>query len=338
MTARPWAVVLSLAAITFVGTADERPVRPLPEPTILIPFDMRESSVPPFTTEAHTICDKDGDMYFHLWNENGPLANVLRLSHEGDEGKLFSPPEEYARKGQVAFTDFSVTPGGRVSMFLGVGPQAYVFQFNRDGTLDKAIPVELSIGLVITNIVAFDTGSTLLSGYYERAAPVELRGKSYLASLDSTGKINIASGSSFPEVKLDQDQLSSGAASTEDGNAYFLTGNDIQVISQTGEKVRQIHFEKPNSEDIPVNVHVSGNWALIDLVSKTPDDSVKHDNQATRVTYRFLLLDTFTQEPIGLHELPPELKGFGEVCFSRKEGMKFMRLDKGKVKFFKAAL
>jgi hypothetical protein len=307
---------------------------------VLVPSNIHDSTVPPFTSEAHPQCDKAGSLYFHLWTSNGSLANILRLSPDATEGKLFGVPDEYARKGQIAFNDFSVTPDGKVEMFVGVGEKAYIFRFDGDGQFDKAIPVDLSMGLLVSNIIAFDSGATLLLGHFTAAAPPKLKGKSYLAALDPSGGLNVVEPSPLPEVDLDQEDLSPGAFSAEDGNAYFLYGDYVWAMSQTGEVVRRIHIEKPDPKDLAVNVRVSGNWAIVDLATRTLSESPKGaaNDQPGGNFFRFLLIDAIGGEAIGLYELPSEFKGLEEVCFSRKEGLKFMRPQKKKFLFFTAAL
>lgn len=309
------------------------------QPRTLIPTDNRAADLPPFASEAHPQCDGAGNIYFHLWSSDGSLANLMRLSPDEKEGLLVGLPDEYARAGLVTFTDYSVTPNGEVQMLAGVQPQLYVFHFDSDGKFDKAVPVETpKEGAVISNIVAFQNGASLLIGNYNGGAPPQLKGKSYLATVDPSGKQSPVVQTRLPNVDLNVEDFSPGTASGEDGNAYFLSGDYVWVLSQTGEVVRRIHFHKPDPQDVPVNVRVSANWAVIDLA--TPPPPVDHPGAAREAqpfAFRFLLVDAISGDTVGLYELPKELRTLDEVCFSRQQGLTFMTRDKGKTAFFNAS-
>jgi hypothetical protein len=327
--------------LVLTGVSDGNDKRAPREPTLLVPSDSHEADVPPFASEAHPQCDKAGNIYFHLWNNNGSMANIMRLPPAANEGKLLGVPDEYAQAGRVVFNDYSVAPSGKVQMFIGVmGADAkpYILKFDADGEFDKAVPFALADGVVITNIVAFDNGATLLVGHYNKAAPTELKGKSYLVTLDAYGKLNRVEHALLPNANFDAEDLSPGASSSDDGNAYFLFGDYVWVLSQTGEVVQRIHIEKPDPNDQPANVRVSGNWIVVDLATRTPSpDHPDADRSEQPISFRFLLVDVIGGQTIGLYELPKELRGLDEVCFSRKEGLKFMKRQKGKVNFFSAS-
>jgi hypothetical protein len=326
-----------LAAAFFVcGAAQERSK---PTLTTLVPSDIHDASVPLFSYQANPQCDTSGNMYFHPWSSKGPLANILRVSPDGNEGKLLSVPEEYSQRGQVSFTDFSVSPGGNVFVLLGIGSQAYIFRFDSSGDLDKAIPVDVSQqGLGVYHIAGFDSGAALLFGNYD-GGPDELKGSGYLAVLDRADHLSLAPPLALSKMGL-EDEMQRGGASAQDGDAYFISGDDILVISQTGEMLRRIRVEKPDPRASLQNIRVSGNWALIDLVRPivAGNSEAKSFEPGTPASYQFLLVDTFEGETLGFYELPKDLSHLSEVCFSRNEGLKFMRIEKGKVKLFVASL
>ena len=317
------------------GAAQQQAVR---TPRTLVPSDMQEASILlPFAYQANPKCDPSGNVYFHLAGHKGPLATILRLSPDGKEEKLFSLPEENAKKGYVSFTDYSVSPDGKVFMLVGIGQQMYVVRFDSEGDLDKAIPIDiLKEGLGIFNIAGFNSGTALLFGSYHSRVPADLRGKGYVATLDRADHLSVMPPPSLSSLDPG-DIMQHEGVSAEDGNAYFIAGDEILAISETGDIVRRIRLEKPDPKAAATSVRVSGNWALVDLATPVNSEA-KPDEPGTQVFYRFLLLDAQTGETLGFYELPKELSGRSEVCFSQKEGLKFIRWENRKMKFFKASL
>ena len=311
--------------------------QPVPTPRTLLPSDMHEASILlPFAYEENTQCDSSGNVYFHLVARKGPLATILRLSPDGKDEKLFSLPEDYAKKGHVSFTDYSVSPDGKVFMLLGIGQQMYVFRFDSDGDLDKAIPIDiLKEGLGVFNIAGFNSGTALLFGSYDSRVPADLRGKGYVATLDRADHLSVMPPPSLSSLDP-EDIMQHEGVSAEDGNAYFIAGDEILAISEAGDIVRRIRLEKPDPKAAATSVRVSGNWALVDLATPVQGDA-KLGEAGTQVFSRFILLDTSSGETLGFYELPKDLSGASEVCFSENEGLKFMHWENRKMKFFKAS-
>src|ERR1700730_2352315 len=52
---------------------------------------------------------------------------------------------------------------------------------------------------------------------------------------------------------------------SQDGNLYVLTSKGISVISQSGDLVRRIRFEKPDPKSIALNLYASGGLAVVVL-------------------------------------------------------------------------
>ena len=102
---------------------------------------------------------------------------------------------------------------------------------------------------------------------------------------------------------------------SSDGNAYFLKDDSVVVLSERGYIARTIPFVKPDPEEVPDQVSVSGGLLAIDLVKV----DTKHQGHS-----QFLVLYAVTGEPYGSYETD---NGIGYVCFLGKEGFLIEKSD-----------
>ncbi|MGO8735988.1 MAG: hypothetical protein ACLQVM_24700 [Terriglobia bacterium] len=142
-------------------------------------------------------------MYFHVGGSSG--TEILRLSADASEGRTFKEPK-------AVFSDFSVTPGGNVYVLAGMDGEIKLLRFDEDTAKAEPISLRLPQGVSASNIVASDSRTLLFFGFYDRTAPPDLKGKGYLALLDtSSGAVRQEVHSSVPGVDLAK--LASGSNS-----------------------------------------------------------------------------------------------------------------------------
>jgi len=290
------------------------------QPRILSVSSSHVLSVPPFTFWSDPGCDREGNMYFHVGGSAG--VEILRVSSDGSTGKTFTIPSRVPDSDKAVFADFSVAPTGAVYVMAGIRGKEEIFRFDEDGKMDDPISPALPDGVIGTNIAVADERNILLFGYYDNSSPAEVKGKSYMAVLKPSGEV--AQELHITLQGLDMEQLAAGEALSpgfalgEDGNFYLAGPSEVLVISQAGELVRRLPFENPLPKSTPTRVHVGGGLVVVVLTSV--------DNHQVKADYLVLLAST--GDVVGLYEPAPELGQMGDMCFSPKEGMTFLGVEK----------
>jgi len=176
-----------------------------------------------------------------------------------------------------------------------------------------------------------DDGTIWLSAYYAPRAAEQLRGKQYVAISDASGRLIKQLPSYLPDKHQGQTgakTLEGNAALGKDGNLYLLGPEKIIVMSESGEVLRTIKFEKTNPQQIAMRVDVSDGLVAITLT--TVDKNTPHDE--------YLVLDSLTGNPFGLYEVDPTAPSKSMLCFNRQDGFTFLGGDKASVKFLHYAL
>ncbi len=286
---------------------------------------MRNLLLPAFTIWGNPACDKGGNMYFHIGDSVD--TEILRLSADGSEAKTFKVPDQFPR---AIFSDFSVSPGGEVYLLAGMEHMLKLLRFDQQGAMSDPVAPRLPANITVSNIVASDNRVLLFFGFYNRKAPPELKGKSYLALL------NPLSGEVQQEVRvsvlgLDMAKLAAaeapapGVALGDDGNFYFAGSSQILVIAPDGDLLRRIPFDNPEPKSIVTRLLVSGGLIIIFLT--------RIDNHQAHDTYLVLLNSGGV---VGYYEPSAELGGWLATCFSPKQGMSFLKVENKQLKLLTA--
>jgi hypothetical protein len=286
--------------------------------------------IPAFTSWGHPACDKEGDMYFHV----GGFLNteILRLSADGSEGKTFRLSDQFPEASKFGFTDFSVTPGGNVYVLVvSAGGKNLLLRFDEDGTMAQPISPRLPKGVIGDTLLATDSGPALFFGYYDSPAPPELKGKSYLALLDSSGaayEVHL-SIPGLDVAKLASGEASSpGAALGDDGNFYLAATNQILVVAPDGDLVRRIPFENPDPKTLIARLMVSG--GVIVVAMDRLEEHVAHDS--------YLVLLNPSGAKVGYYAPAKEIAGWPAVCYSPKQGLIFLKVQNRQLKLLNVPL
>lgn len=298
----------------------------LPQPQTLLSSGSHSVQVPPFVFFIETQCDKRGNLYFHLDRGSYDSTDILKLSSDGQRGQEFKLTGKFADPSTTAFTNFSVTPEGELYVLAWENAgEALLFTFDSDGAMKSPTRLDVPEHVMPWDILAFDDGALLFSGYYDENAGPKLRGKRFVALFEPSGKVQkLLASSTFEDVNLAEvasKMREGGAARAEDGNTYLLGPKKVLVISQSGQIIRKIPFTKPDPASIASDIRVDAGLISIGLIT--------FDDKSARVLKKtFLTLDASTGDTISLYESSPDL-GYNDVCFSRNEGFTFVRNDKG---------
>ncbi|HTS69012.1 MAG TPA: hypothetical protein VMO17_08500 [Terriglobia bacterium] len=302
-------------------------------PKTLTPATIHDVMAPPFTFWGNPACDKDGNMYFHVGGS--AVAEVLRLSADGSEGKIFKVAEDSPGAKGFVFQDFSVSPKGEVNILGGITGEStriMVMHFHQDGSMDEPIYPQIPKSAFPTNVVTSDAGTVLLFGYYDDTAPRGLKKTSYLAILDSSGTPRQEVHAAVPG--LDIAKLASGetpapaATLGEDGNFYLPGSNEILVMLPDGELVRGIPFDNPEPKSMVGRLIVSGKLIIIVLDS--------YINRAGHADYLVLLNPS--GGVVGYYQPSEELGGWRAMCYSPQQGLIFLKVDHKRLKLLTVPL
>ena len=183
-----------------------------------------ESQVPFFGAFGFPQCDKEGNLYFHLDKGDFTGSDILLLSADGQRGKILKFSGDYA---DMAFSTFFVSQEQRGAYVLAWKKRKYyLVGFDSDGDIRNPVALDLPEFVIAEDLVAFEDGSSLISGYYESRAPAELPGKAYTAIFEASGKLQKVLSLNQPDVVLadvESKFREGGGVLGDDGNIYLLT-------------------------------------------------------------------------------------------------------------------
>ena len=323
-----WTAILTLmfAFIPGAGGPDA-----LPSARILQVGSTQSMEAPPFSFYGSAQSDKEGNLFFHISAGSYRHPVVLKLNRSTGDPTLYSLDDTDMQK--AVFGDFSVTPAGQVAILCEkTDAKFYILRFSSKGSLLEKIHIDLPDQLSIKSFVAFDSGTFLVQAFYLGDAPAELRGKSFAALFDESGKMLKQFDGTLGSVDLKSvsQRISEGGATVgPDGNVYLLEGNYVLVMSEAGKIVRRIKFQKPGAASA-TKIAVSQNLLSIWLLKEGEKKSVTAD---------YLVLDLFTGKPFGYYVPGADLgKAAIAVSFTSQEGFTFFDTQNGHVDLISAPL
>ena len=298
---------------------------------ILRAGDSHALDVPSFRFYGMAQTDKEGDLYFHVEAGSYRKPVILKLARSTGDPTLYTLAD--GDQNNIVFAEFSVTPSGQV-VILGMGKDGknYAIHFSTKGAATTKTLLELPEHMSIGSFVAFESGTMLVSAFYLPDAPEELRGKSFMSFFNDSGKLVRKFDGELGEVDLKtafQHAREGDSAIGPDGNLYLLTANKILVISESGEIVRRLKYQKPENR-IAGKIAVSHNLIAIWMLK----EGAKHE-----ISSEYLVLDLFTGKPFGFYVPAEELGKFAvALSFSNEEGFTFFDNDNGHIKLISAPL
>jgi hypothetical protein len=251
---------------------------------------------------------------------------IFELAQPDESGsKMFRVPFEISSKYDLI--KFAVALSGRVYI-LGVNAANafHLFRLESNGEA-KDSQLDTPVGAAATDIGVFANDTILVAGYYTQEAPQDLRGRSYAALFDSSGKLlgDLEQKLSGERPLLDPARYNGFSIRPgEDGNLYVLHSDSVLVVSPSGGVVRRLRLKKPDTQSDAVGLALSGRQICVELSSVTLGKSTKPT---------FLVLDATTGKDQGYFAPPEDLRA-NWVSFTSQDGFVFLGGDKGKLKIF----
>lgn len=287
-------------------------------------------TVPPFQSSGQTQCDGDGNLYFDVSGTPSSRTVVMKVARDGSKYELYSLPAPPSGV-RMGFLGFSVTRSGSVRI-LGlsrVGSEkdahdwaTHILSYNLDAVAPSDTRLQAPEYLQAKSFAAFESGAVLVSGAFNRKAPLELQGKPYTAVFDPSGKLAAEiRADSATAPALSQRLPEGGTVSGEDGFVYLLRSDSVWVISETGSVVRRLPFRKLTADPLATGIFVSKGLAVVVLNT--------HVDKGKPLKAQYLVLNASTGEMLGRYEPEPAL-GNNVVCFSRDDGLTFWQVVDGK--------
>lgn len=291
---------------------------------------IKKMEVPPFGAFGQTRCDDDLSMYDHLATGSYKKTVILRTALSGNESTLYKLPEEFADS--TAFTDFSVTPDGQVTVLVeDERGHSIRFDFDSQGEVSSRAQLDLPDQVAGDKIAVFPNGTMLFSGHYRRDASPDLKGKRYLGLFQPSGKLlRKLNESGMGDIDLDPPahHIPEGAATIgKDGNAYLLSSGKVYVISASGQIQKKIPLAKPVGGFSAAGLQYSEGLLVVSFAKQGKPEAL----------FRYLVLNVSTGEPLGLYS-PTEETGNNNVCFSRREGFLFVTVKENRLNLITAPI
>lgn len=321
-------MLLTLLSLVLSGLMGQNAL-PQASPRPLKASAIKKLEVPPFGGFGPTRCDDDLSMYDHLANGSYKQTVILRTALSGNESTLYKLPQEFADS--TAFTDFSVTPDGKVTALVeDEKGHSIRFNFDSEGNVTSHTQLELPDQVAGDKIAVFANGTMFFSGHYRRAAPPDLKGKRYLGLFQPSGKLlRRVNETGMGDIDLDPQphHIPEGAiAIGKDGNAYLLGTDKVYVISASGEIQKKIPFKKSVGFSA-MAIQYSEGLLVVSFASQ----------EKSVALFQYLVINASTGEPLGLYE-PTEETGNNNVCFSRRDGFLFVTVKENRLNLITAPI
>lgn len=286
------------------------------------------ASVPPFGSIGPAQCDSRGTLYFHA-SSTLDASTILELSADGSKYKFYRLPPDLAESNW--FIQFRATPSGDLRLLTESEDGLRVIEFAKDGSVATKTRLDVPKHLKVTGFASFNSGATLLLGYFGKAAEDRDKGHRYAAVFDPSGKLVKRLGRNLGTIDLGHEPYATiaMAAVGEDDAVYFLVNDQLLVVSQSGQFLRRLPVRKVKDDFFPNAIQVSGGLIAIQYY--------KNVGQGKPFLSRYLVLNAYTGTETGFY-LPEEELGNSLVCFSAEEGFTFTRVIEGKEVLLKAQL
>lgn len=313
----------------FKTTGEFAGARPPELPKELTASSVKSIQVPVFSSYGAAVCDGDGNLFFHLMAGTYGISPILRISPDGEKSTLYKVSQSDETK--PSFMSFNVTPLGVVRELAESTEGNVVLEFDSDGNVSSRTRLATPEHVSAQEFAAFENGSVLFYGYYNENAPEKLRGQRYVALFAPSGQlIKVIQDEEKLDLGVFNTTFQNGAATLgKDGYIYLVRQSEVLVISQSGEIVRRMPFEKNPRNASATKISYSGGLLAIVLSSS--------GKPGVAVARRYLVLDSSTGEERGYYAPSAQTSNI-DVCFSRKEGFTFIHNTDGKMSLIYAAL
>lgn len=215
----------------------------------LRPLPLRMSSatplgVPGFGFFGHAQCDDSGNLYFRAGNILN-ASRVVRLSSKSSDVLSYALPPDF-----VNFYAFQASRDGQLDLLIRLPDGLYVLTYRDASSEPKRTRLEAPEAVEPANFAVWSSGAVVLSGNYGSQAD-KLRGKPYAAEFAPSGKLLRLLGTNAAEADFSGKTVpraAEAAAGFDDaGYLYFIAGDEVLVMSESGEIARR--FKPPLPAD-----------------------------------------------------------------------------------------
>jgi hypothetical protein len=309
------------------GSGKFRDAKPPELPRELVASTVTPIQVPVFSSDGNPSCDSDGNLFFHLSAGNYGTSPVLRISPDGQKSTLFKAADNDETK--PAFITYNVTPLGVVRELAEATDGNVVLEFDSNGKVSSRTKLAMPEHVSGQDFAAFENGTILFYGYFNKNADDKLRGQRYVALFAPSGQLlKRIQDKEQLDLAVFNTTFQNGAVTLgKDGYIYLARQSEVVVISLSGKIVRRMPFEK-NPHDAAVT-KISYSDGLLALVLSSSGEQY--------INNRYVIMDSSTGEQRGYYAPSRETSNI-DVCFSRKEGFTFIHNIDGKLALINAPL
>ena len=295
-------------------------------------------NVPGFSFDGQAACDAAGNIYVRPSVGFDDTA-IVKLSGDGQTQTVYrllslSPSTEPP----IIFSAFSVTPQSDIWELVEApdGSRIEVFEFGQEQEAEHRARLDVPFAVHPEKFAVFENGQILFTGYYDRRAEAALKGTTYSALFAPNGKLIKTLDDPSHEFTHNPQKMYEGMSVRGDDNrVYFLQSNRVLVYSVTGEFLKELRFEKPAKELLTVRLDVSDGLLSIEFYKIFQKQTPRGLLRGFAAFY--LILDA-TDSMVISYYIPDEELGNNSICFSRKQGYTFFRIENGMIKFVHAPL
>lgn len=301
-------LVFALQAALFLGSD-------LPIFRSLTVDSTKPIEAPDFPSYGDPKCDEDGNLFFHAGNGSYDNPELTEVGYDGHMGASFNLSPDLAKS--VYFDDFFVSPDGHVYLLAtSTHTERLLFAFDKKGAASDPIHLDTPRHLQMQTFVVFNDGSFLAWGFFNDAAPTDMRGKSYAAIFQASGQLAKQLGDDIVgPAKLVESagHFTDGAATLgDDGSLYLVVGDRVTVLSSAGTVVRRFDFPRLDSEWSITRANISKGLLAL---------TFSRVNKKHAIEQRYLVLSTLSGDVVGWYQ-PTQETGSINLCF--KGGNEFV--------------
>jgi hypothetical protein len=293
--------------------------------------------VPGFGFQGQSACDSMGNIYIRPTVALDDTA-IVKLSGDGDTQTIYRLLSTNPSDSSNVFFAFSVTPHGDVWELVQApdGSRIEAFQFGKEQEAEHRTVLDVPVGVHPQNFAVFENGEILFTGYYDRRSGTQLEGKTFSALFGSNGEvIKVIEDTSHEYVHDITRQPEGMVVRGDDNRVYFLQPTRVLIYSVSGDLLKEIRFEKPDKESRTSRLDVSDGLLSIEFMK--PFQKQTPHGLLRGLTTSYLILNAADSRIVGYY-IPDDEVGNNCLCFNRKEGYTFFRIENGLIKFVHAAL
>lgn len=286
--------------------ADQR----TPEAIPLHATHVTNTPIPAFGFFGRAHCDAQGNLYFRI----GKLTEynkteVLSFTPDGTDPKYFELPSLFGAT--TTYTSFQVMADGALNVLvLRQEPREWLVFHWAAGSGDSThVRLDLPPGLLIENFATMENGDMVVFGHFGPSAAEDMRGRPYVAELTNSGTVKRALNSDLPQTNASDLRFYDSAFALDGGLLYFVEGNAIKVMSETGTAVRTLEPPKPVENATLASVAIANGRLAVWYRALPPHQD------AGRFKLWLEVLDPITGQVQRVYEPGPDLYNMA-LCFT----------------------